>query len=383
MGKHGYWVASALVSLVAVAIIFAIWGQTDRRHPPTFTIVHAPEDVDAFVERQVEEGQNAQFTEGAPIRLPTGFFIQSMGFTTPSSVNVKGYVWQKYPLDFPYQKGLTFPEEVSSGDTILEEHYRTTVLHDGETYELIGWYFDVTLRQPFDYSRYPLDFLTVWLRVWPEDFTNDHKMLLVPDFASYVGTGQPRFGLDQDIVTGEWTIEESFFAYRDVPYDTRFGYDLPEGAADVADVYSEFYFNLGANRTFINAFVINLVPLFVVALLLFSALMTISDDEKQSSRFGFSTSGLLGTCSALFFVVLLSHIQVRSQFAGSGLVYIEYFYLVMYVAILLVALNSYVFSLTALSGRTILHWRDNLLPKVLFWPFLLWSMVIVSWLVLY
>ena len=131
-----------------------------------------------------------------------------------------------------------------------------------------------------------------------------------------------------------------------------------------------------------NAFIVNLVPLFVVGLLLFSAIMTISRDEENSSRLGFSTSGFLGTCSALFFVVMLAHIQVRSEFAGSNLVYIEYFYLMMYLAILLAAVNSYFFSISNLKGMEFLHWRDNLLPKILFWPMLFWSMVIVSFLVL-
>ena len=36
--------------------------------------------------------------------------------------------------------------------------------------EVIGWYFDVTVRQAFDYSKYPLDTQDVWLRLWHKDF---------------------------------------------------------------------------------------------------------------------------------------------------------------------------------------------------------------------
>jgi hypothetical protein len=148
---------------------------------------------------------------------------------------------------------------------------------------LVGWYFDVTVRQQFDYKRYPLDFLTIWLRVWPREFDNATKILLIPDFATYFDPLKERFGLDQDIVTGEWDIETSFFAYRDVPYDVRFGYTPPADLkSEKQEIYSEFYFNMGANRKFINAFVINLVPLVVVALLLFADLMTISNNDKQA-----------------------------------------------------------------------------------------------------
>lgn len=305
-----------------------------------------------------------------------------MSFVSAANVNINGYVWQKYPEGFPYETGVTFPEEIFSGDTYLREAYRNKVIHAGVSHDLIGWYFDVTVRQTFDYSRYPLDFLTVWLRVWPASFEHDDNIVLVPDFASYLRTDRDRFGLDEDIVSGEWSIDESFFSYHDVAYDTRFGHDTERAGMTEPDIHSEFYFNIGASRKFINAFVINLVPLFVVALLLFSALMTVSSDERQSTRFGFSTSALLGTCSALFFVVMLAHIQVRSNFPGAGLVYIEYFYLVMYVAILLTAIDAYLVAIDYFENWRLLHWRDNLLPKIAFWPFLLWAMVIVSLLLL-
>ena len=101
--------------------------------------------------------------------------------------------------------------------------------------------------------------------------------------------------------------------------------------------------------------------------------MTISNRRDQAERFGFNTTAVLGTCSGLFFLVLLSHIQVRSLFPGSGLVYIEYFYLMLYGMILLVALNGYLFSLEGREGRGLLHWQDNLLIKLAFWPVLLWG----------
>jgi len=382
MRTSTYWLASVLASAVAVAAIAFLWAQAGRIDPQNFQRVDTWSDLNGFLETRYSEARHAQF-KGQDLKIvPTGFFIQSMAFTSAANVNVTGYVWQKYPKDYPYKQGVDFPEEISSSDTVIEEAYRHSVVYNGIERELVGWYFDVTVRQTFDYSRYPLDFLTIWLRVWPADFDNDDDVLFIPDFDSYINTDQAKFGLDQDIVAGEWEIDESFFSYRDVPYDTRFGYDIGGQKMTVPDVYSEFYFNLGAQRKFMNAFIINLVPLFVIALLLFSALMTISRDEDESSRLGFSTTGFLGTCSALFFVVMLSHIQVRSEFAGSNLVYIEYFYLVMYIAILLAAVNSYLFSINALEGVQALHWRDNLLPKILFWPFLLWSMVIVSLVVL-
>ncbi|WP_372891240.1 hypothetical protein [Rhodosalinus sp.] len=372
------WLGSVLLSVIAIVFMVRLWSDEEPTDPGRFTRIDNRGDLAAFVDRQRDGARSRQFQGEAPRRVPTGVFIQSIGFVSASTVNVTGYLWQRYPPDYPYEKGITFPEEVNSGDTTIEEQFRQTVVRGADRHELIGWYFDVTLRQYFDHSRYPIDVLNVWLRLWSADFNNDENILLVPDFSGYADTDRPRFGLDQDIVSGEWSITESYFAYRDVPYDTLFGYDMATRATTEPIVHSELYFNLGVERKFISAFVINLVPLFVVALLLFAALMTMSRDENRSSRFGFTTAGFLGTCSALFFVVLLAHVQVRDAFAGSGLVYIEYFYLVMYLAILFSAINAYLFSLEPGSGNRPLLWRDNLVAKIAFWPVLSWSMLIIS-----
>ncbi len=367
-----------LLSVVAAWQIGVHWLKQGRELAVRTEVIANSAELDAFITRETEATTAANFAEGPPILIPTGVFVQSLVFNSSSDVNLTGYVWQKYPVDFPYQKGVIFPEQIMSDATVIQQEYTETVTHAGEPHELIGWYFDVTVRQSFNYHRYPLDFLTIWLRMWSADFENDHRILLVPDFESYHAEEATSFGLDVDIVQGEWVIDKSFFSYQDVPYDTTFGYPA-DGAAET---YQEFYFNLGADRKFINAFVINLVPLLVVAMLLFAAVMTISNDEKQAGLFGSNTSGVIGTCSALFFVVLLSHIQVRSMFAGSGLVYIEYFYLVMYGMILATALNGYLFSLTSLRDNWLLHFNDNYIAKVSFWPVMLWTMLLITWRVL-
>lgn len=369
-----YWLISVILSVLAIALIGFQWSQAKRAYGQG---MHVIEDQEALRDL-LGEAETVEFKARESLyEIPTGFFIQSMAFVSPSDVNVTGYVWQKYPEAFPagFVKGFVFPEEVDSSNTTIEERYRAQVEHAGQPHELIGWYFDVTLRQSFDYSAYPLDFLTIWLRLWPKDFEHDDHILFLPDTQGYADTGQKTFGLDREIVQGEWHIDETFFSFNDISYDTDFGYEENPGVV----TYKEFFFNVGVKRKFINAFVINLVPLFLVALLLFGALMTVTRDAEQSKRFGSNTSFILATCSALFFVVLLAHVQVRRQFAGSGMVYIEYFYLVMYVALLFTAVNAYLFSLKWLDGRNLLHFRDNLLAKILYWPLLLWAIAAITW----
>jgi len=149
---------------------------------------------------------------------------------------------------------------------------------------------------------------------------------------------EPTFGMDTEIVQGEWEIDETFFSYKDIPYDVDFG--LSEDAEEHS--FNELYFNLGVHRKFINAFLANLVPLFVVALLLFAQLLTVSGKRDLIERSGFNVSNAVAAYSAVFFVILLAHIQVRNQFTQAGLVYIEYFYLIMYLVIFINLKNAFI-----------------------------------------
>ncbi|MEP4979600.1 hypothetical protein [Ascidiaceihabitans sp.] len=361
---------SILLSVLAVLTIVWTWSQTTHNLPGNMHTIVDATALERHIAKDVATAAKGAQASAARYRVPTGVFVQSVAFVSSTDVNLTGYIWQKFPKDFPFTRNFDIPEEVASEETVIEERYRDEVLVGGVPHDLVGSYFDVTVRQSFNYVRYPLDHLTIWLRLWPANVDHRDTVQFVPDFDSYSDTRGDVFGLDGDLVQGEWSIERTFFSYATIPYDTNFG--LNEKDKDV--VHSEFFFNLSAERKFINAFIINLVPLLVISLLLFSTLMTISGNRDQAERFGFNTTGVLGTCSGLFFLVLLSHIQVRSLFPGSGLVYIEYFYLTLYGMILLVALNGYLFSLKRLEHNGALHWGDNFVAKVSFWPILLWAL---------
>ena len=367
------WLLSLILSIIPIVLIGYKWMHVNRMHDYTTDVIRNEADL----EEVLKEVNTIEFRDGKkPIHIPTGYHIESLAFVNPIDVNVTGYIWQKFPVDSTadLQKGIVFPEEVSSGNTVIEQVYSYEGVENGIKYQTIGWYFDVIVRQPFDYSRYPLNYLTVWLRLWSTDFLNHDRFLFIPDFKAYTDMEDRVYGLDQDMVSGEWMIDETFFSYQDIRYDTDFGL-----FTDVHErVYKEFFINIGIQRKFINAFIINLVPLFVVALLLFAQVMTVSADEHRMEMFGFNTSGAIATCSALFFVVMLAHVQVRRQFSGSGLVYIEYFYLIMYIVILLTALNAYVFSLGHQKNFNLIHYHDNIIPKAAFWPVVLWLMAIAT-----
>lgn len=368
------WFLAALISFFCIGIIGYKWLQVQRiRSVEVNTVKNASEVADLFKFKNTVEFENGE----KPYQVPTGFFIQSLKFMSLSDVNITGYIWQKYPEDFPedIERGFIFPEEVNSGNTKLIEMYSHSGIEEGIRYDMTGWYFDVTVRQAFDYSKYPLDFLTVWIRLWPREFANDSRLIMVPDFQSYHNTEKKSFGLDSDIVQGEWEIDETFFSYNDMAYDTNFGFFTDAQP----HLYKEFFINLGLKRKFINAFIVNLVPLFLVCILLFATMMTVTGEKELVKKFGFDTGAAVSTCAALFFVVLIAHTHIREKLSGCGLVYIEYFYLIMYAVILITALNAYLFSLGKQKYVNFIYYGDNFIPKVIYWPVVLMMMATVTW----
>jgi len=87
---------------------------------------------------------------------------------------------------------------------------------------------------------------------------------------------------------------------------------------------------------------------------------------------------VIGTCSVLFFVILLAHVQLREGFAGSPVIYMESFFFLMYFLLLTVSVNTYLFASEATPSLWVIHYRDNLIPKAMFWPFVLLCMVTIT-----
>ncbi|MBE14740.1 MAG: hypothetical protein CL867_00670 [Cytophagaceae bacterium] len=324
----------------------------------------------------------------APLKkIPTGLFIQSLKFYNSSEVSLTGYLWQRYDYSESNalrleegEIGFIFPEQVNSGSDITPiEVYREKTAQG----ELIGWYFEVTVRQPFDYSKYPFDHKTVWLRIWPKDFTKN--IVLTPHLASYKGTGiKDRFAYEKAIVLGSWSHQDTYFNYKLATYDTNFGFlqNLGDTRNDIVGwdkQFPELHMNIVVKRKFENAFVVYLLPLFLITALLFGATLTISSEKKTKDSLGFNAFGFIGATSGLFFVLMLAHIQLRQEFEGTSIVYIEYFYIFMYIFLVLVTANAYLFSIRYKGGKNWIVYRNNLLPKLLFWPIFTCVLVIITY----
>jgi drug/metabolite transporter (DMT)-like permease len=422
-----WWAATALISLVSLAGIGATWTLTTVVSSAP-AVANEPLVSPGRVNRALEKSFGIKRTRTCPISIPTGVFLTSLRFEDADTVQVSGVVWQKYhgklprgpmgppdsvtgpsapakaqrehaaqspalspgdppsdgPTAHPSADTAQIAENAKEADCNVTELKRgflmpeSVAFESNELYrfeqdgvETIGWQFNASLRQKFDYSTYPLDRKNIWVRFWHANFSDN--VVLVPDLDAYSEIQPGRLpGIEKELVHTGWTLEHSFYSYIDATYNTNFGFPDYVGQSS----FPELHFHAVLRRTFFSAFVKNLVPLLVAAIILFSVLLLITRQSGLSERFGFNTNSTMAACSGLFFTVLLAHIQLRDDLPVDGILYLEWFNFVMYVMILLVAVNAYMFS-----WDRPFRWigdRDNLLPKLMFWPALLLTLFVIT-----
>ncbi len=313
----------------------------------------------------------------ALLHIPTGVYVQSIEFTGANKIVVSGYLWQKYADRLP---AWVRPENDQTPGFILPEAESSDielVYHDAdERGEVFGWRFAASLRQEFEYSRYPFDHEQVWLRIWHAQI--GQGVILTPDFDAYHSMRPESLpGLGQvDFVLEGWTIIRSFFSYRRNSYNTNFGRDNYVGQQD----FPELYYNIDLRRNFLNAFVSHFIPLMVASLLSFSTLLMIRCGDKVSESSGFDAIPVLALCAALFFSIVVAHASLRNTFASQQVVYFEYFYFINYTILLSVSANALMASLWRLR---FMQYQNNLIMRLVYWPYYWMSLLFLTLLAFY
>lgn len=362
------WWISVVLSLIFLTGLALVWylAATDTSdHSPGTTVVNSA-DVDSFL---AEHPLPSAAASGDPLlRIPTGVFVQSLEFTTANNIEMSGYIWAKYDASIPADitRGFVLPEA-------LEEAYeaREVDRHVEDGVVVIRWYFFATLRQHFDYQSYPFDRHTVWLRIWHPD--HDRNVVLVPDFASYTTVDPEALpGVDDAVVLVGWEPEYAGFSYETHEYTATLGFS--PGESDLGG--PELYFNVGLSRSILGPLANDIIPTTVVFLLLFVCLSLSSSEGSKLQRSGFDTAASLGFCAALLFVALLAHNQIRDVVPAGQLAYLEEVVMVGYVAIFLVAVNAALLG-SQEAGRR-LHYRDNHLARLCYWPVVTGLILIVT-----
>lgn len=368
---------SAAWSLALVLALSAVWYLVDaniRLDRALGNIVVDQAQVDSYlaghgVPPTIAASGGTGGTAESPWRVPTGVLVQAMEFANANDVQVTGYVWQRYAASIPadVERGFVLPEAVVESVQATPAYSATAA--DGS--QLLGWRFHATIRQNFDYGRYPFDRQDVDLLIWSQDF--GQRLVLVPDFDSYPDLAPAALpGVAENFVQAGWDLEHSHFSYRPNADDTSYGFP---GATE-ASGFPELVFAVGFRRSFLEPFLDDVLFAAVVALLIFLILCLTARDSTTKARFGISTFGVLGTSSGLLFSVILKDGQIRQTVSTGEIVYVEVLTFLLYAAILLVAANALL--LDSPLRVPFVDYRDNLLPDLLYWPVLLGTLLVIT-----
>ena len=369
--SNNFWAISIIISVLFLLNVSVIWiinldldyseELTDR------TRVYSDNALKSYVDKK----NNEQRLLGKPdyLTIPTGTFIEELLVTDSYNMSVSGKIWQKWPVehDLKDNKGFHFIQAAPNGRSVLVELLSKDRL-DSATW-LYTWKFNATLRIFFDYRQYPLDQHYIDIKLIYPDMTD--KIMLVPDFESYEALNpSSRPGMSDIIFLPRHRIIASYFSFSSLDMKTFFGQDR-------VDKNSEFQlleYVIVIKRRFITPFISFVIPFILGSIIIFFLLYSLNKNKDDKS--GVTVMGVVQGMAALFFAMLLAHITIRNKIPTPHITYLETFYIVNYIMTILLILVVVMYS-----GPTkykFLDYKDNLLVKVIYWPFLFGLIYVIT-----
>ncbi len=353
------WGVSITISILLVVGVRTIWY---------LEIAYPPRDSGqvvlmnwATVDKELAKIDQAFMDEGLPlpVRIPTGIMLETITFGSANENAVSGYIWQKYPISLSDDiiKKPILTDFLTPDGIYMEELYRFVE----DDYEVIGWLFEGNLRQEPSVDKYPLDEATVQVQIWPHAF--DENFVLVPDLNEYEMMNPSSLpGMSSVLVLENWSQKRAFFSYRFDKYNTTFGSRRTIKKFHIPDLY----YNVIIRRQILSPLTTHGITLLVVTALMF-AVMSVHAE---------SSFNVLSYAAALFFVIVLSHVELRDELQTAKMVYLEYGYIGMYLLLLIVSLNSMLFYSEI--NIKIIKYKDNLIPKLMYWPVVITGFLLIT-----
>lgn len=373
--RQKLWRISVFLSIIIVVNIVVMWYLnlnynyelgTDRE-----VFIDSRTSLASFIINENQKVTKLGLQKFIPVA--TGIFVEEFEFRDSYNVIIRGEVWQKWPkhLSRFYEAGLRFPQEALAGRTLIskisEKEEKNFVTHT--------WSIKVMLKMPFDYSKYPFDVRDVRIEMMYPDV--DSGILLVPDVDGYsdiLPYSSP--GINKDIYLNDSQLLSTQFSFDLVNYHDRFGHKKFSGLNE----FPIMKYSINLKRRLLNVLVMNIIPILVVASMIF--LIFYSNTKDKDDKSGVSMMGAVQSCAGFFFVLLVAHIDLRRRLNTPSLTYIESYYLTMYVIMALLAINVVAF-IKSKNEKRFLHYKDNLLVKVSYWPVLLFTWMIITLFVFY
>lgn len=294
----------------------------------------------------------------SPVFVPTGIFLESIDFTGSNSVDIKGIIWQKYYKGI--HDGIERTMNLVNANSLTLNKFFEREFND---HTLIEWEFKLNMNPEFNYSKYPFSSDNLWLELGSYEF--DKNIVLVPDLSAYeLGSSKYLPGLNQKITSRGWEISNSYFSYEYTQYNTNFGIDGFIGQRG----YPELFFNVIMRPNIINVFISNFLPIGIAIFLIYGIFKTATGHY------------VIRPYATIFLALIFLQISLRSRLGASEIIYIEYYYFLTYFIMAGVSLNAV---LVQNSNWWVVHYKNNLISKLFFWPLTGLAILILNALVFY
>lgn len=372
------WITSISCSLALLTIISFIWyglfhtpfnesnkiaensfdiGKIIRE----FNVEKSLKNVDLTVKH--DDATGASSIAGFTL-IPTGIYLHELLLNTDSII-INGYVWQQIPVSEEKNivPGVIFPQ---AKELKIEQAYKTVK----DNILTIGWAIRATLVENFNFFSYPLDSKSIRIQLWPNDF--EQKVILVPDFNGYKAfnpTSLP--GINRKIKLASWNIDQSYYSYQKENRLVNFGYHTPQSYNPKNNVspieIPQLYFNVITSRHAVGPLALTLMPIVIILVLLFILLLMAGIIEFQF---------MFGSIASLFFTSLIAYTAFKTYLSIQNVVFMDYVYFLLQGSILLIAILAIV-QQKKIKMSFLAH-RKMLIPQLLFWPFILGSLLIIS-----
>lgn len=353
------WQLSALVSLILVCGIVYVWKISNHLYyRDTSKAIINQTILDSYIQHY-DAASQLKRTESI-VKIPTAIIIDSAEFLNSYNIQLSGHIMQRYPKNNEDAWGVKFNDGFDAKIT-------QTGVQKTNRYDHVTWSFQVKIRENFDYSHYPFNHGSIWLAVSP---VNQHKNLLfTPDFSYYNGLTDINAanGVARNMIIPGWYIRGSYFNYQDDSsrmvnnVNSYSAIDLPA-----------LTFNILIGATFGDAVITTVIPPMVIIMILFVTMLTIS--KKGNKSIEFKVNSILSASSGMLFTIVFTHVSLRNKIT-SAIMYIEYFYLMMYIVVPLIPINAFLFATKKFPW---VNFASNLYAKLLFFPVISFLLFIIS-----
>lgn len=353
-----------LINLILLLGMMTAWYIITITHSinrESITIITDESSLDKFLNDLNEEAVRKH--EPKPIKIPCGLLLYTLNITDSDHIEISGYLWTKY--------NTTKHKDITRGIDILQ----STRMAIGKpltsitgTIETETWTTQGVLSQEQQNTEYPFD--QQKLRIVLEHRDLEKNIILTPDLTGYKTVSpESMAGLDKDFSISGFTVEQTFFEYKQFSPEANFGFKEYGKVTD----HFQLVYNVVLSRNLLNPFVLYILPLLVI---LFSLFCTLLIASRRTDPFS-----MLGPYTGLFFSMIVLQRSLREQHPSGSTLYMEYAFFYTYITIILLILHTilnHFYKHKITYQNKVFH-----IMKLLFWPFQLITWLITTLVVFY